>query len=112
MLADDGWSLKRYSYLCNSSAVASLIKITGVGASTVGIDLVDGHRNLASSFNLGDLISSQGVLGVLSNVDVSSKLGTAALVHNVGFDFSIANDGGILLARVDGRAVSGNARVD
>ena len=60
-----------------------------------------------SSCNLAEL-----VLGLLADIDVAVDLGTSASVHDVLLDLRVADDGGVLLARRDGGAVTGQSRVD
>lgn len=74
-------------------------------SSSIRINLM--HRNGygPTSLHLGNLLSSQGILGVLANVDVPLQLCSATLINNVGCDFLIPNQSGILLARADGGAV-------
>lgn len=76
-----------------------------VRAGTISVDLVDRDGHLPTGRDLGNSIGGEGVLGVLPNVDVSAKLGTSTLVYDVGGDLGITNDGGILLAGADARAV-------
>lgn len=54
-----------------------------VRAGTVSVDLVDRDSHLPTGRDLGNSIGGEGVLGVLSNVDVSAKLGTSAFVYDV-----------------------------
>lgn len=70
----------------------------------------DGH--LGSCLDLGDGTSRQLVLGVLTDVDVTTQLGSPTLVDEIGGDLGITNDGGILLARADGSAISCQSSVD
>lgn len=83
-----------------------------VRAGTISVDLVDGDSHLSTGRDLGDSIGSEGVLGVLSNVDVSAKLSTSTLVGDVRGDLGITDDGGVLLARADGCAVPCNVTLD
>lgn len=76
-----------------------------VRTGTISVDLVDRDGHLSTGRDLGDSIGGEGVLGVLPNVDVSAKLGTSTLVHDVRGDLGITDDGGILLAGADGCAV-------
>ena len=73
---------------------------------------MNGHSQLASCLHLGDGIGRQGIFRVLADIDISTQLCTAALVHDVGGDFSISDNSCILLAGVDGSAVSGNRRIN
>jgi len=92
--------------------VAALVEITNIRTSTVSVNLVDGNSEFTTSLNLSDLVGRNSVLSVLTNIDVTRDLSTTTLVHDVGSDLSITNDGSILLARVDGDAVAGNLRID
>lgn len=76
-----------------------------VRAGTVSVDLVDRDSHLSTGRDLGNSIGGEGVLGVLPNVDVSAKLSTSTLVYDVRGDLGITDDGGILLAGADARAV-------
>ena len=98
----------RLTYLGDLVGIAALIKITDVRASTVCVDLVDGHSNLTTSSDLGNSAGRESILCVLTNVDVTGQLGSAALVDDIGFNLGVANQGRVLLARVDGCAVAGD----
>lgn len=100
------------TYRERDTGVASLIQITNVGTSTVGVNLVDGHRDLTPGLDLGDGLGRKSILGVLSDVDISRQFRAATLVDDIGLDFRIADDGGVLLAGVDGYAVAGDGRID
>lgn len=84
----------------------------GEGTGAVCVHLVDSDRQLRASLDLGDSVRSEGVLGVLSNVDVAAQLCASALVHDVCRDLSITDESGILLARADAGAVPGKLSVD
>ena len=92
--------------------LTSLLQIAHVRSGTISIDLVDGDSHLRARLDRRDLVSCESVLGVLSNIDVSSQLGSATLVNNVGLDLGISNDRGILLTWTDACAVSCNSIVD
>ena len=62
--------------------------------------------------DLSDGSSGKLVFGVLSDVDVACQLCSAALVDDVRYDFRVADDGCVLLARADGGAISGKGCVD
>lgn len=61
---------------------------------------------------MSDGTSSQRVLRLLANVNIASELCSAALVDEVGLDLGLADNGGILLAGVYGRAVASNLGVN
>lgn len=92
--------------------VAGDVQIASVRTGTVGVDLVDGDLNLATGLDLGDLARGQSVLGDLADIDIAGKLSTSALVHDVGFNLGITDNGRVHLAGVDVRAVAGNAGVN
>lgn len=92
--------------------VAALVEITNIRTSTVGVDLVDGNSEFTTSLNLSNLVGRDSVLSVLTNIDVTRDLSTTTLVHNVGSDLGITNDGSVLLARVDSDAVASNFGVN
>lgn len=73
---------------------------------------MDRDRHLPAGRDLSNSIGSEGVLGVLSNVDVAAKLGTSTLVDNVGGDLGITDQGGVLLAGADAGAVSCEVTLD
>lgn len=75
-------------------------------------DLVDGDSHESSYFNLRHCACRESILGILSNINVASQLGTTALVDNVRGDFGISDDGCILLTRTDTCAVSRNGRIN
>lgn len=103
--------MRGLTYLRDLVGIAALIEITDIRASTIRVDLVDGDGNLATSSDLSNSASRESILCVLTNVDVTGQLSSAALVDNVGLNLGVANQGSILLARVDGCAVAGNLGV-
>lgn len=100
------------TYLNISISVAALVKIAHVRTSAIGVDLVDSHSDLATGLDLSHLASRKGILSVLANVDVARQLSATTLVDDVGSDLCITNDGGILLARVDGHTVASNLGIN
>jgi hypothetical protein len=92
--------------------LTSLVKITDIRTSSIGVDLMDGNSHYRASLNLSDLSSSNSILGVLSNVDVTGQFGSSTFVDNIGIDLSVSNDRGILLAGTDTSAVSGDVWID
>lgn len=88
-----------------AQAVSSGIHIASEGTGTVSVDLMDRHGELRAGLDLCNGSGGQGVLSVLAHIDVASNFRPSALVHNVGGNLGIANEGGILLARADARAV-------
>lgn len=95
-----------------SSSLTGLVEVTGVGPGSVRVNLVDGYGHGCSGFDLRDLACGKLVLGVLSDIDVTGQLCSSTLIYRVGGDFCVSDDGGILLARVDGRAISWESIVD
>lgn len=73
---------------------------------------MNGDLDLAAFGNLSDALGLNSVLSLLANVDVALQLGAATLVDDVGLDLGCADEGGILLARIDGGAVSSDRGVD
>lgn len=100
--------MRHLTYLRDLVGIAALVEITDIWASTIRVDLVDGHSNLTASSDLRNSASRESILRVLANVDVTGQLGSAALVDNIGLNLGVADQGRILLARVDGCAVAGN----
>lgn len=88
------------------------VEITGVRPSSIGVDLVDSHLNLAALGDLSDTLGLESVLGLFADVDVALELSAAALVDDVSLDLGRTDEGGVLLAGVDGGAVSCDGRVD
>lgn len=68
--------------------------------------------DLTTGLDLSHSVCRQGILCILPNIDISLELRAATLIHNVGLDLCIADDGGILLAGVDSDAVASDGRVD
>lgn len=89
-----------------------MVQVAEKRPSAVGIDLVNSDSNLATSLDLSHSARRQGILCVLSNIDVSFQFRATALIGNVGHNFGVADDGGILLARIDTDAVTSNGGVD
>lgn len=75
------------------------------GTSSISIDLVHRDRHSSTRLHLGDLLSSQGILGVLADVDVTLQLCPSALIDDVCCNFRIPDQGSILLAWADGSAI-------
>lgn len=67
---------------------------------------MNGNLKLRAGLDLSDGLRRESVLRVLSDIDVSGKLGPSTFVYNIGSDLSISDDRGILLAGADGCAVS------
>ena len=95
-----------------AGSVAGQVKVALIGTSAIGVDLVDGDLHDSALGDLGDTLDSELVLSLLADVDVAVDLGTSASVHDVLLDLRVADDGGVLLARRDGGAVTGQGRVD
>lgn len=74
--------------------------------------LTDSDGHLCPGLDLCDRSGSYCILGVLPDVDVSSQLRSSTLVHNIGRNLRISDNRGVLLARVDRRAITGQLRVD
>lgn len=72
-------------------AIGCHVKVAGVRASSVGVDLVYRDLDFAAFGDLGDAFGLQGVFGFFADVDVAFELGAAALVDDVGFDFGGAD---------------------
>ena len=95
-----------------AGSVAGLVKVALIGTGAVGVDLVDGDLHDRALGDLGDALDSELVLGLLADIDVAVDLSTSASVHDVLLDLRVADDGGVLLARRDGGAVTGQGGVD
>jgi hypothetical protein len=87
-------------------SVARHVEVAEVRTCAIGVDLVDRHVDRAAPGDLGDGSSGQGVLGLLSNIDVACQLGPTALVDNVSLDLGLPDQCGVLLARTDGGAIA------
>lgn len=115
--------------LRNDTGVSSLVEIARVWTSTIGVDLswsvvfhgyiqsewtylMNGNDKLSTALDLCDCAGSQGILGVLTHIDVTGQFCSTTLVDNVCIDFGITDDGGILLARADTGAVTCDIWVD
>jgi hypothetical protein len=96
----------------SSLGVASLVHVALERSSTIGIDLVNGDSHHRSRTDGSHATSSQLVLRLLANVNVAVDLGAATGVDNVLRNLRVTDDGGILLARRDGGAVTRNVGVD
>lgn len=92
--------------------VAGLVHVALKGTGTIGVDLVDCDLHNGACLDLGHAASSELVLGLFANVDVSIDLSTTAGVDDVGGDLVVSDNCGILLAGVDGGAITSNFRVD
>jgi hypothetical protein len=95
-----------------SSSVAGLIKITLVRTGTISVDLVNGDSHDSAGLDRSHTASGQLVLGLLADIDVAVDLSASARVDDVLRDLGVADDGGILLARRDGGAVTSKVLVD
>lgn len=94
------------------TGVAGHVNVANIGASTIGVDLVEGDCDFAPSLDLRHGLRGQGILSVFPNVNVSLELCASTRVDDIGFDLGISNDGRVLLARVDADAISSNRGVD
>ena len=81
--------------LANQTGVGRLVEIAYVRASSVGIHLVNRDCELAAGLDTCNGIDGQGVLSVLSDVDIAGELCSSALVDDVCLDLGIPDDGGI-----------------
>lgn len=93
-------------------ALTSHINIANIWTSSIRVHLMNGNRHQCASLDFGNSSRSQGILGVLPNIDISCQFCPTTLVDDVRSNLGISNDGGVLLARTDTRAVSCNGRVD
>lgn len=73
---------------------------------------MDGNSHHGASRNLSYTIGSQFVFGLLADIDVASDFGSTTRVHNVLCDLRVANDGRVLLAWRDRRAVASKVLVN
>lgn len=94
------------------TGVAGHVNVANIGASTIGVDLVEGDCDFAPSLDLRHGLRGQGILSVFSNVNVSLELCASTRIDDIGFYLGISNDGRVLLARVDADAISSNRGVD
>ena len=78
-LLDIQWSLA-----VRTKGVRRRVEVTREWTLAGLVDCVDGHGHRAALGHLSDLVRSQGILGVLSNIDVASNHGTATLIDDVG----------------------------
>jgi hypothetical protein len=67
---------------------------------------MNGHSYEGACFDLGHCTSGEGILSVLSNINVASQLRSTTLVDNVRTDFGISDDGCVLLTGTDTCSVS------
>lgn len=97
-----------------------LVEIADIRSSTVSVDLVrlakevarrrmeylmDSHCHDGSGLDLSDHARCQLILGFRPNVDVTSQLSSPTLIHDIGCDFGVTNNGGVLLTRTNSSAV-------
>jgi len=99
-------------YVCYFAGVASLIEIASIRPGAVGVDLVNGHGDVASRLDLRDLLFFDCILGILADVDVSAKFSPPTLIGSVCLNFCIADNCGVLLAGVYVNAFAGNVGID
>lgn len=118
--------------------VAGLVQIADVRSGAVGVDLVDGHGDHGTRLDRGDLLGGESVLALLTRIDVAVQLRPTAEVYrgkndllisevfvcifsnlavhvmlltgDVGLDLGLPDDGGVLLARADAYAITGDLR--
>ena len=74
--------------------------------------LTDGDSHLRPALNLRDSSGSNGVLRVLSDIDVTRQFRPATLVDDVIRNLRIADDARVLLAWVDSCAIPRQLRLD
>lgn len=98
--------------VAGEDAVGGRDEVAGKGAGAVGVDLVQGDGDLGAGLDGRDGVGADGVLLALGHVNVGVLLRPAAHADNVGVDLGVTDDGGVQLARVDGRAVSRQRSVD
>jgi hypothetical protein len=73
---------------------------------------MDSNSHDCAGLNLGDLASSDSILGVLSNIDVAGQFGSSTLIDDVCVDFRVSDNSRILLTRTDTSAVPSDFWVD
>jgi hypothetical protein len=107
------WDIVRDSQvLADDAGIAGLVEVADVRASPVRVHLVDCDREFGPCLDLSDLAGGKCVFCILADVDVASELCSTALVDDIGRDLGVPDDGGVLLAGTDRRAVSCNILID
>lgn len=96
------------SYNELAGSVASLVEITEIRTSTIGIDLMDSDLDLGTSLDLRHGLGGQVVFRALAHVNVALEFRASTLVDDVGPNLSISDDGSVLLAWSDAGAISGH----
>ena len=69
-------------------------------------------RKEQTSNNGSHSLSSKRLLRLLPNINIAREFRPSALVHDVGVDLGISNDGRVLLAWTNVCAVARDGRVD
>jgi hypothetical protein len=92
--------------------LTSLVEITNIRTGAISVDLMDSNSHDCAGLNLGDLASSDSILGVLSNIDVAGQFGSSTLIDDVCVDFRVSDNSRILLTRTDTSAVPSDFWVD
>jgi hypothetical protein len=91
--------------------LTGFVEIACVRTSSISVDLVDCYSHFRAGLDHSDSISSECILGVLSDVDVSAEFGASTFVDDVGCDLRVADDGCVLLTWTDSGAVPCNSIV-
>jgi hypothetical protein len=73
---------------------------------------MDGNSHNTPLRNRRHAPRSKLILRLLADIDVAGDLGSTARVDDVLGDFSVADDGGVLLAWRDGGTIAGECLVD
>jgi hypothetical protein len=100
------------SLACGAQFVSSHVHVTHVWTSPIGVDLVNGNCHNGSFLHSRHNAGGELILGLRADIDVASQLRTTTLINDIGVNLCITNEGGILLARADSSAVSGEVWVD
>lgn len=95
----------------SSGRVVGREQVARVRSSAILVDLVNRDGQSGTDRDLSDIVCSNGSLDAAEDVDVAIQLRTATDAGGVGADLRITDDGRVLLAGANERAVPCNGRV-
>ena len=75
--------------------VGSLVKVTLVRTSAIGVDLVDGHGDGRAPLYGGDCVGLDCLLSLTADIDVALELSASARVDDVLGDLTVTDDSGV-----------------